>query len=627
MSRFRELLRDDRPHLFDGAMGTELYARGVFINQCYDELNLRNPELVATIHRAYVTAGAELIETNTYGANRLKLSSFGLEDEVAAVNRAGVEIARDVAGKDVLVAGAVGPLDVRIEPFGPTGLEEARGYFREQAAALAEGGADVVVLETFGDVNEIEEAIRGVREACDLPLVAQVTLTRELATPYGTEPEDFGPRLEEAGADAVGMNCSVGPHAMLEAVERLRPVTDLPLSVQPNAGLPREVGGRKMYMASPEYMANYARRLVESGVTLVGGCCGTGPDHIRKMAEVVAEAAPGADRPRIRMPGDGEDRAEVTPLARRSGLGRKLASGEMVTSVELLPPKGVRTAALVEAARAAAAAGADVVALPDGARAQMRMGALAAAALVQEEAGIEAVAHYTCRDRNLLGMLSDLLGADALGIRNLLMVTGDPPKTGPYGDATAVFDVDSIGLTNLVHHLNHGLDPGGNPVGGATSFVMGVAANPGALDIEYELDRFHWKVEAGAEFAVTQPIFDPGALRSFLDALEERGMRIPVVAGIWPVGDADTAEYLANEVPGITVPAGVIDRMRRAGEAGEAAAGAEGIAVAREVVEAVRERVAGFHVHAPDGRVGPALEVLDGVIEGPAPASDGGDGG
>ncbi len=614
--RFRAMLSDGHPHLFDGGMGTELYARGVFINRCYDELNLSQPDLVRTVHEAYVEAGAEILETNTFGASRPKLERFGLGDRMEAINAAGAEVARNAAGADALVAGAMGPLGLRMEPFGPTSRKEVRALHREQARALAEGGADLIVLETFGSSQELIEAIRGVREATDLPLVAQITLTAELRTGFGTDPEHFIPELGAAGPDVMGINCSVGPAVMLKAVERFRDLTDLPLSVQPNAGLPREVHGRKMYMASPEYMAKYAVRLIKAGATLVGGCCGTTPEHVARMADAVRPLSAAARGSRVRVAGAPADPLHLPPpLAERSRWGEGLASGRTVSSVEIVPPRGADPKELLAAVARLRDAGVDAVNVPDGPRAQMRMGVLATSALVERVGGIEAVAHYTCRDRNLLGMLSDLLGAHALGIRNLLLITGDPPKMGPYPDATAVFDIDSIGLTNLVNRLNHGVDPGGNDLGDPTRFVMGVGVNPGAPDLEEELNRFYWKLDAGAEYAVTQPIFDPAGFVSFLEELDARGLRIPVVAGIWPLVSARNAEFLANEVPGVVVPPSVVERMRRASDRGREAALAEGVAIARETWGEVASLVQGIQVSAPFGKVELAIQVLEGITD------------
>ncbi len=627
--RFQDLLSDDRPHLFDGGMGTMLYSRGVFINKCYDELALTRPDLVEGIHRDYVKAGAELLETNTFGANAMKLERHGLEGRVVEINARAAELARRAAGEDALVGGSIGPLGIRIEPYGPTALEEARACFRQQVDGLLEGGVQFFILETFADLAEIHQAMLAVRDACDLPVVAQMTVRDDGTTLYGTAVELIGQRLEQWGADVVGLNCSVGPHGILAGVERLAASTERPISAQPNAGMPREIDGRKMYMASPEYMAKYAQRLIRSGARFVGGCCGTTPEHIRRMSDAVRALSPGSGRSHMvvtRVQPDDEGAREPVPLGERSAFGRKLAAGELVTSVEIVPPRGIDPSRMLEGVRQLKRAGVDAVNVPDGPRAQMRMGVIATSVLIEREAGIEAVVHYTCRDRNLLGMLSDLIGAHALGIRNLLLITGDPPKMGPYPDATAVFDIDAIGLTNLVARLNHGLDPGANAIGEPTSFTVGVGVNPGALDRDHELNRFYWKVEAGAEYAITQPVFDADQLLSFIHELEKRDTRIPIVAGIWPLVSARNAEFLANEVPGITVPEPVIERMQRAQARGKEHALQEGIAIARELFEAVRGEVQGLQVSAPFGKVPFALEVfadvatVDAAQAEPAPA-------
>jgi homocysteine S-methyltransferase len=607
MPTLRELLDDNRVHVVDGAMGTVLYAKGAFLNVCYDELNLTQPDLVREIHRAYVKAGAELVETNTFGANPRKLAQYGLSAETEAINIAAARLAREAAGSKASVLGAIGPLGIRIEPFGETSALEAESDFRRQALGLVEGGVDGFILETFSDVEEIRAAVRAVKGVCDLPIIAQMTIGTDGHTSYGTSPAIFGPELQAMGVDAIGINCSVGPQGVLEAIEQLAQVTDLPLSAQPNAGLPREVGDRKIYMASPEYLATYARRMVEAGARFVGGCCGTTPDHIKAMAAFVQSVAPRhhhtGHTQEFRVAG-----MEPAPLAERSHYGGKLARGEFITTVEIVPPKGVDPAVMFSQCRALKAAGVDAVNVPDGPRAQSRMGALISGLLIEREVGIEAVVHYACRDRNLLGMLSDLLGASAAGLRNLLLVTGDPPKMGPYPDATAVFDIDSIGLANLVSRLNRGLDPGGNPIGAPTKFVIGVGVNPAAPDPERELSRFAWKVDAGAEFAITQPVFDVEQLDRFLKQVEHH--RVPIIAGIWPLISLRNAEFLANEVPGVTVPASVLDRMRRASDVGKEAALAEGVAIAREMLAAARDRLAGAQVSAPFGRVPVALEVL-----------------
>jgi methionine synthase / methylenetetrahydrofolate reductase(NADPH) len=608
------LLDPNEVMVFDGAMGTMLYSRGVFINQCYDELALRAPDLIREIHSAYVKAGAEVIETNTFGANRTKLTQYGLETQVAAINKRAAELARDAAGERRLVAGAIGPLGVRLEPYGPTSREDARTIFAEQMTALKDGGVDCFLLETFADLEELEQAILAARSVdATIPIVAQATIGPELRSAYGASPEDIARALDRWGVDVIGLNCSVGPQTILEAVERMAVVTRKKLSAQPNAGMPRDVGGRSMYMASPEYMATYARHLIQAGAKLVGGCCGTTPEHIKAMVEGVRPLSPRtrsvvsttvADRAASEAPAG----KPSVPFAERSRLAAKLAAGKFVTSVEIVPPRGVDTAKLSQDAATLHAAGVDAINVPDGPRAQSRMGAIATS-LIIERTGIESVTHYCCRDRNLLGMLSDLLGASALGLRNMLLITGDPPKMGPYPDATAVFDIDAIGLTNLVRNLNRGLDPGGNPIGEPTRFAIGVGVNPAAIDPMQELKRFHWKVEAGAEYAITQPVFDPAQLEKFLRTLD--GARIPIVAGIWPLVSARNAEFLANEVPGVTVPREVLERMRKANDKSKEHALAEGIAIAREALARVRGVVQGVQVSAPFGRIELALEVFD----------------
>jgi methionine synthase / methylenetetrahydrofolate reductase(NADPH) len=657
MSRFLELLADDRSHVFDGAMGTMLYQRGVFINRSFDELNLTEPDLVRGVHRAYVQAGAELLETNSFGANRVKLAHYGLEERVRELNERAARLAREAAGERVLVGGAVGPLGIRIEPYGPTALEEARGYFREQIEGLLEGGIDFLILETFADPAEIQQAILAAREACSLPVLAQMTVQEGGTTVFGTTPVLLAARLDAWGADAIGLNCSVGPAGILEALEAMAGATRLKLAAQPNAGLPRDVGGRQIYMASPEYMAKYTQRLIRAGAKLVGGCCGTTPEHIRRIVDAARALSPGRTRVHGGFPagagaagppaGPGAappaaaataatapspispaspaaqavppatpDGVKPVPLAERSRWGAKLAAGELVTTVEIVPPRGVDPQKMLEGVRLLKAAGVDAVNVPDGPRAQMRMGALPTAVLIEREVGQEAVVHYACRDRNLLGMLSDLLGAHALGLRNLLLVTGDPPKMGPYPEATAVFDIDAIGLTNLVSRLNHGLDPGNNPIGTPTAYTIGVGLNPVAADRAFEVNRFYWKVDAGAEYAITQPVFDPDQLLEMIEELKQRQIWIPIVAGIWPLVSVRNAEFLANEVPGVVVAPHIVERMRRASEQGKEHALEEGIAIARETVERILPHVQGVQVSAPFGKVPFALRVLEGLLQG-----------
>ena len=615
MQDFVNAIADGHIYLFDGAMGTMLYSKGVFINKCYDEANLRDPAIVVDVHKAYVAAGAEILETNTYGANRVKLSGFAIEDQLERINIRGVELAREAARDSAFVAGAMGPLGIRLEPYGPTSLTEARAYFREQAQALLAGGVDLFILETFSNLVEVEQAISAVRSICSLPIVAQVTITSEGGTIFGDSPRGIGERLQIAGADVIGLNCSVGPDVMLDAVEELAQSTSRKISCQPNAGLPRDINGRQIYMASPDYMGKYAKRLIHKGVKFIGGCCGTTPEHIKVMADAVRPLSPRRQFT-IVSPSDKTTRAveekPVTPMAERSRWGAKLAAGEFATTIEIVPPRGANADAMIESVRAIHRAGVDAVNVPDGPRAQNRMGAIAVAVLLQQKVGIETVLHYCCRDRNLLGMHSDLLGCAALGLRNLLLITGDPPKMGPYPEATAVFDIDSIGLTNMVSLMNRGLDLGQNPFGEPTCFTIGVGVNPGHLDLDYELGRLDWKIKAGAEYAITQPVFDADQLDRFLDRIEST--RLPIVAGIWPLLSYRNAQFMNHEVPGVSVPEEVLERMRLASEKSKEHGLREGVAIARETLQRVTSRVAGVQVSAPLGRIDLALAVFEGLV-------------
>lgn len=606
------MLASDGVFVFDGAVGTRLYDKGVYINRSYDELNLTAPDLVREVHEEYVKAGADIIETNSFGATRHKLQPYGLEEKISEINRAAAKIAKEAAGDKALVAGAVGPLGIRIEPYGPTSFDEAKDLFKEQVAGLLEGGVDLFILETFSEVSVIEQAIRAVRELSDLPVVAQMTIQMDGNTAFGTSPEVFTSRLHELDVDVIGLNCGMGPNHVLTALEKMRQITNKPLSAQPNAGLPRDVQGRQFYMGSPEYMATFARRFVQAGAKFVGGCCGTTPTHIKLIADSIRSISPRQTQPHAKpaqvidlMPPE----VEVVAPETRSNWSRKVARGEFVTSVEVLPPKGCDAEKTLDSIKLLKEAGVDAVNIPDGPRAQTRMSAQATAILVEREIGIEAVLHYCCRDRNLLGMMSDLLGAAALGLHNLLIITGDPPKMGPYPDATAVFDIDAIGLTNMVNKLNHGLDIGNNPIGRPTAFSIGVGVNPGAVNLEEEIRRFEWKVEAGAEYAITQPVFDTEQLRTFLDRISH--VKIPIVAGIWPLVSFRNAEFLHNEVPGVNVTPEILERMRIASEKGKEEAREQGIKIARESLLEVRDLIAGVQVSAPFGNVKYALQVFE----------------
>jgi len=597
------------PVLCDGAMGTLLYGKGIFINRCYDELNLSQPDLIGGIHHEYLQAGAEIIETNTFGANSFRLARHSLTGQVHEINLQGARIAHSAAKSfDAWVAGSVGPLGIRIEPLGKTSFDEARQSFRQQIAALVEGGIDLVILETFGYVEELHQALLAARDVNPkLPVVAQVTIDEDGNCLDGSTPENFAPRLADWGADVIGCNCSVGPVAMLDAIERVRAVVNrTPLSAQPNAGMPRSVEGRNIYLCSPEYMASYARKFVAAGVRLVGGCCGTTPDHIRVMKSALRAGEAKVARVQMAKPQPVPSAAPTVPMRERSRLGAKLANGEFVTMVEIVPPKGTDIRKELEGARFVKSVGVDGINIPDSPRASARISNQALSLLIQREVGVEAVLHYTCRDRNVLGIQSDLLGAAAMGIRNLLCITGDPPKMGNYPDATAVFDVDAIGLVNIVHSLNRGLDIGGNPIGTGTGFVIGVGANPGVPNIDEEIRRFEYKVEAGAEYAVTQPVFDLGLLEIFLKRIEH--CRIPVVAGIWPLVSVRNLEFMKNELR-VSVPDSVLERMARTST--PEAAREEGVAIAREMLIAVRGLVQGAQISAPLGRYASAVDVLE----------------
>ncbi|NIM16290.1 MAG: bifunctional homocysteine S-methyltransferase/methylenetetrahydrofolate reductase [Candidatus Aminicenantes bacterium] len=596
----------DSVMLFDGATGTMFYSHGIFINRCYDELNLSRPELVKEIHSSYVEAGADCIETNTFGANRVKLERHGFREKLAEINYEGAHLAREAAGPDVLVAGSIGPLGVKIEPWGPMPKSEAREIFEEQARALKDGEVDLFILETFTTLSEIEQAITAVKEVCDLPVIASMSVREDGNLMFGTQPESYIRALEEWNVDAVGLNCSVGPHHILETLETIVKLTDKPISAMPNAGLPRSVEGRTIYMTSPEYMAEYVRRFIQIGVKIIGGCCGTTKAHIKAMRNAIASIIP-QKQPTVRKETrETVEKAQPIPLPERSMLGKKLAEGDFVTSVEITPPRGCEPIRVLESSKKLKENHVDAVNIPDGPRALTRMSAQHLSILIQQQVGIETILHYTCRDRNLLGMMSDMLGLDAVGIKNLLLITGDPPKMGDYPDATAVFDVDSIGLTNMVNNLNHGLDLGSNRIGKPTGYVIGVGLNPCAVDVDTEIRRFEQKVKAGADFAITQPVFDVKGLMAFLEKITQ--FRIPIITGVWPLVSLRNAEFMNNEVPGVSVPDEIMERMRATKSKEEALQ--EGINIACQMVRQIKDQVQGIQVSAPFGKVKYALDVL-----------------
>jgi homocysteine S-methyltransferase len=616
MTEFADIFLS-RPVLADGAMGTVLYARGVFINRCYDELNLSDPALILSIHEEYLQAGAEILETNTFGANSFRLARHGLAGKVAEINAAGVRLARqavehlkDKQAGEAWVGGSVGPLGVRLEPLGRTGLDEARAAFSEQIEALSNAGVDLLIIETMPALNEAHEALMAAHEvAPELPVLAMVTVDDESNCLDGSSPEQAAARLTEWGASAIGVNCSTGPATVLTAIEAMRKATTLPLAAMPNAGMPRAVEGRNIYLCSPEYMASFARKALAAGAQIVGGCCGTTPNHIRAMRSAMRAIDAQA---RVQSSGRAPELSTETPpapLGQRSRIGALVEQGSFVTLVEIVPPKGIDCVKEIEGARVLAGLGVHAINVPDSPRASARMSAQSLCIQIQQHTGIETILHYTCRDRNILSIQSDLLGASSIGLRNILCLTGDPPKLGNYPDATAVFDVDAIGLVNIVRRLNHGLDIGANSIGASTNLTIGVAANPGVPDIENELRRFKYKVEAGAEYAITQPVFDLRLLESFLERIQK--FRIPVIAGIWPLTSLRNAEFMKNDLR-VSMPEEIMLRMAQCDT--PEAARKEGVLIAQEMLEAVRPMVQGVQVSAPFGRYAVAAEVIASVL-------------
>ncbi len=601
MKSFRERLQSEII-VFDGGTGTYLYDKGIYINRCFEELNLTNPELVMELHRDYVNAGADVIETNTFGANTFALAPHGLESKVYEINYKGARLAKSVAKDSALVAGSVGPLRVQIEPLGKLSFDEARATFAEQIKGLLDGGVDLIVFETFSLIEELIQGVRAIRELqADVPILAQVTINNEGNLLSGESLQRFVEGLSPYHVEAIGLNCSEGPRLMLEALERLRELTTLPLSVQPNAGLPQNIGGRNLYMTSPEYMAEYAKRFIQTGASIVGGCCGTNPTHIKAIRRAVHALQPSkrmdvkVETLKIEKP----EQIRMYQKEEKSRLSKKLVCNEFVKLVELVSPKGISAEKEIAKAKTLYEYGIDAINIPDGPRASARMSALAMAVQIHNKVGIEPVLHIACRDRNIIGMQSDLLGAWALGIRNILAITGDPPKLGNYPDATAVFDVDAIGLTNLINRLNHGLDFAGNSIGEPTGFSIAVGVNPGAINLDEELRRLDWKIQAGAEYMITQPVFDLKILEKFLKRIDH--IKMPILCGIWPLVSYRNAEFMNNEVPGASVPAEIMERMRNTRTKEEAFR--EGVKIASETYRQVRTEVQGVQISAPFGRV------------------------
>lgn len=608
---FRERL-EESTILFDGGMGTMLYSKGIYLNTCFDELNLTAPHLVTQVHEEFIRAGADVIETNTFGASSYKLEPFGLANKLHEINYRGAQLAREAAGDEIYVAGSVGPLGVPIEPIGRVGLDEARADFAKRIKALCEGGVDLIILETFLYTAELEQAVLAARDVCDLPVIAQVVIRNGETLAVGTPVVEAVARMRGFDPDVIGFNCAVGPKEMLDALETTVSLTTKPISLMPNAGEPRHVEGRTIYLGSPEYFAEFSKRFVQTGARIIGGCCGTSPEHVRSMRRAIAALEPAPRQARLVQEPKVESAPEIEPYAAedKSRLSCRLADGKYVTLCELVSPKGVTADKVLKQARTLSHHGVDAINIPDGPRASSRMSALALAILIQRNVNIEVLLHYTCRDRNVIGMQSDLLGAWALGIRNILAVTGDPPKLGNYPDATAVYDVDAIGLTNLLWRLNHGLDIARNPIGQPTGFLVGVGANPGALNLDEELKRLDYKVEAGAEFIITQPVFDLRIFENFLRRIEH--IKVPLLTGIWPLVSLRNAEFLNNEVPGATVPEDVMARMRAASSKEDAIA--VGTSVAKEMLRQLKPHSRGVQIAVPFGRVDMVLEVLEDVL-------------
>jgi len=597
--------------LFDGAMATYLFSQGVYLKKCFEEVCMTNPQMVLDVHREYLARGAQALETNTYGANPLKLAGFHLADKTEQINRAAVSLARQAAGEEVYVAGSVGPTGRLLEPEGPLTEAQAQESFRAHIGALLRAGVDLILLETFQNRRELALAVAVVKEFdANIPIQAQFTWGRGLFVGedfYQTETAEWAHFLEALPVDVVGVNL-MGPADALDAVKILRDTLTKPLAVMPDSGMPKEVDGRQFYLSTPESFAEYAKLFLDAGVSVIGGCCGTTPEFIGKAADAIFSFDAG--RRQVKWVPSKPEVPELAPvpLAQRSALGAALARGEWISTVELVPPLGIDPKAMLEKAATLEAAGVKFVNLPDGPRASARLGALASAALISRATGLEPLLHMACRDKNLIGLQGDLFGYHALGLRNVLLVTGDPPKVGKYPNVTGVFDVDSIGLTQVVRRFNSGIDMGAEALPQATAFVHGTGVNPAFPVPKTELERAQQKAEAGTEYFITQPVWDADQLERFLDDLQKTG--VPVILGVWPLASYRNALFLANEVPGVVIPQAILDRME--GISDKEAGRQEGIAQVRTIISRFRRRVAGIQVSPPFGNMKTALEVVEG---------------
>ncbi len=594
--------------LFDGAMGTMLYDKGIFINQCFENINLTDPEKVVEVHRDMADAGAQVLTTNTFGANPLKLKSYNLEDKTAEINKQGVVLARSVAEDDLYVAGSIGPTGVRSAPLGSTPKNEIIDAFKTQINALLEERVDLLLFETFTNVEELLLAVQTARSLSKtIPIQAQVSLRPN-------ESEDAKERYirlfkqidNEKAIDVIGMNCSTGPAFMLDILQIVQQYITKPLSIMPNAGFPRDVEGRQLYLASPDYFAEYSLKFLDSGVCVIGGCCGTTPEHIKKMGNSLLSLDRSRHK-RVIISQNKEKPHPVPPPEYRSKLGRALQKGQWITAIEIVPPVGTTLDKIIQKSTLLKEHNITAINIPDGPRASSRISALVTAMEISRTTHIETIPHICCRDKNLIGLQSELLSAQAVGLHNVLIITGDPPKTGNLPDVTGVFDVDSIGLISLTSRLNSGLDLAGNILPNPTTIVIGAGANPAAQSREKEIERIFLKAEAGADYFITQPVFDIDQLLSFLDKIKDTGK--PVIAGVWPLASYRNALFLNNEVPGITIPQEIMKRMSTFENNDRARE--EGILIARSIIDTIKNEIAGVQVSPPFGRLETALKVIE----------------
>jgi len=611
----QHFLRENREHVTvaDGAMGTMLYQQGFPAKSCFDEMVLSHPEAVLHVHRSYVQAGARILETNTFGANPIRLADFGFQDKTEAINRAAVKLAREAVGDVGWVAGSVGPLNRPLEPIGPLTLEDARKAFQVQIRSLVEGGADIIILETFANLREITCALEEARRYPHVPIIAMMTFSEDGKTIMGDKPREVVRVLEDLGADVIGANCSVGPQGILEVMEIMAEQTHLPLAAMPNAGFPRMEGGRYIYLTSSAYFADYAKRFVDIGVNIVGGCCGTTPAHISAVAQAVAGRSPGK-RGRKTVPAIGTitEIEEISPPKPKEkaipSQFRDMLNQRFIVSVEIDPPKSTDPGKALEGARLLRQAGAHVINVADSPLGRARMSPLALAYLINGKTGMETILHLTCRDRNVLGLQSELLGAHALGVHHILAITGDPPSQGDYPFSKGVFELDSVGLVRLIRQLNEGKDLSGKDLGEPTDFTIGVGVNPNAADKSAETAKLRRKVDAGAQFAFTQPLFQIDTLLEFVDGVQD--IPIPILVGILPLRNAKHAEFLHHEVPEMIVPQDIRDRMHQAGDRGLE----EGVAIAREFLEKASRYTQGVYIMPPFNRFQMAADVIKDLI-------------